>query len=92
MLFDDPKICALYLNDALDKSEAGAVAEALRNIRRANQIKARSLNAGCHMHLAELFDILESTGVRLVAVPARAPEAGATPPREPETAPRRTGT
>lgn len=74
MLFDDPKICALYLNDALDKSEAGAVAEALRNIRRANKIKSESLNGGRHMHLAELFDILESTGVRLVAVPTRQAE------------------
>lgn len=90
MLFDDPKICALYLNDALDKSEAGAVADALRNIRRANKIKSESLNGGRHMHLAELFDILESTGVRLVAVPMRQSDRGAAGPED-KLAIRRTG-
>ena len=71
MMLDDPKTCALYLNDALDSCEAGEVADALRILRKASQCKLRSLNGGGQMQLAEMFEILEQAGLRLVAVPAR---------------------
>ncbi len=70
-MLDDPKTCALYLNDALDSCEPAEVADALRVLRKANRCKLRSLGAGGQMPLAEMFEILEQVGLRLVAVPAR---------------------
>ncbi len=70
-MMEDPKTCALYLNDALEASEAAEVADALRILRKANQCKLRSLAGGGHMQLSEMFEILEQVGLRLVAVPAQ---------------------
>ncbi len=71
MWFDDPKTCALYLNDALDTSDASEVADALRVIRQTVNCQVRSLNGGSQMHLAEVFDILDTAGIRLVAIPTK---------------------
>jgi DNA-binding phage protein len=65
---NDPKTCALYLSDVLETCQADAIAEALRDIRRANSSRVQSLNDGSHMHLAEVMDILKGAGIRLVAV------------------------
>lgn len=69
----DAKTCALYLNDALETSQAGEIAEALRDIRRANGSTVRSMTDD--MHLAEVMQVLESAGIRLVALPRDASQA-----------------
>jgi DNA-binding phage protein len=71
---DDPKTCALYLSDALETSQVNEIAEALRDIGRANDCKVQSLNGGANMHLAELIDILDGAGIRLVAIPIQSAE------------------
>ena len=67
---DDPKTCAHYLSDALETCLADEIAEALRDIGRANGCKVQSLTGGGNMHLAEIVDILERAGILLVAIPA----------------------
>ncbi len=66
---DDPKTCAHYLSDALETCRADEIAEALRDIGRANGCKLQSLSGGGSMHLAEIIEILEGAGIRLVAIP-----------------------
>lgn len=68
---DDQKVNLLLLNDALETGEAAEVAAALAAMPSRADAKIRSLRGGGAMHLAEVFDILDNAGLRLVAVPAR---------------------
>jgi DNA-binding phage protein len=68
---DDRKIDLLLLNDALETGEPLEVAAVLGHLRSRNRSKIRSLQGGASMHLAEVLDILQGAGFRLVAVPTR---------------------
>ena len=80
---DRPVENALLLNDALETGRLGDIADALSRIRNGNAATIRSIAQGGGMHLAELMDILQSAGLRLVAVPdLAAAETGQTLRRE----------
>ena len=68
---DNPRTCALYLNDAMESGDVGTIIEALRDIARRKGSRVRSLGAGETVHLAEMMEILRDAGVRLVAEPRK---------------------
>lgn len=69
-LLSDPKTCAYLLNDALESADAAEVAAAVKIIQKAHGSKIESIGPLAAMSMAEVMDVLENAGVRLVAIPS----------------------
>lgn len=70
-LLSDAKTCAYLLNDALESADVAEVAAAAKIIQKEHGSKIQSIGPLGAMTVAELLDVLENAGVRLVAIPRR---------------------
>lgn len=70
-LLSRPATCALYLTDALESKQPGAIAEALRDIAQARGSVQGGPEADANLRVADLLEAVRSSGLRLVAMPVR---------------------
>ncbi|MEM6488581.1 MAG: hypothetical protein AAF677_10010, partial [Pseudomonadota bacterium] len=76
--FKDPATSAILINDALETGRLADIPEALSRMRSGEGPTVRSIRPGEAIHLAEVLETLERSGLRLVAIPRAEKRSAAT--------------